>query len=199
MGEGHADREDEELVRSLRGGDQSAARELFRRHGKRLDELARKRVGGGLRRKLGASDIVQETWLSAIEDLDGFEDRGPGSFRAWLERILDCRAADQVKRHVRADKRSVRREQSRASGELGEMPAANATPSAVAAGREELETYARALTQLEADDRRVIELVRDHGKDFVAVGRAMERSPDAARKLYARAVVRLGLRVRGRP
>lgn len=190
-------RSDEELVRLVRVGDGDAARELFDRHAESLSRLARRRVVGGLRRKLGASDVVQETLLAAFQTLDGFEDRGPGSFRAWLERILDCRAKDQVKRHVVAGRRSVRREQSRASGVLDDHErASTASPSSVASHREETDALARALAAMEGDDRRVLELVRDHGKDFAVVGRAMERSSDAARKLYARAVVRLGRRVR---
>lgn len=192
-------RADEELVRRVRTGDVAAGRELFRRHEARLTELAQRRVRGGLRRKVGASDVVQETWLCAICDLDGFVDRGAGSFRAWLDRILDCRAADQVKRHVVAAKRSVRREQSGTSGAVGEAASPVATPSAAASDREEREVYTRALAGMDADDRRVLELARVLGQDFGAVGAAMGRSPEAARKQYARAVVRLGARVRRRP
>ena len=80
---------------------------------------------------------MQETYLAAFEGLDGFQDRGPGSFRSWLESILDHKASDQVKRHVAAQKRSAKREESQAAGDSRSSPVApGASPSVLVANDE---------------------------------------------------------------
>lgn len=188
---------DEDLVRRVLAGDQAAARALYERHEPLLRSRARRRLVGGLSRKVGASDIVQETYLAAFADLAAFEDRGPGSFRGWLEAVLDYRAKDEVRRHLGAEKRSVRREISRDPAVSDSGPVApGASPSAEAAGEEERTLVANAIEAMEGDDRLVLRLVHLEGKDFPEAARELGRSPDAARKLYARAVLRLGRRIR---
>jgi RNA polymerase sigma factor (sigma-70 family) len=168
------DADDEDLVRRLRSGDQRAA-------------------------ELGASDIVQETCASAFAGLDGFEDRGPGSFRRWLATILEHKAADEVKRHLRMG-RSARREVSAVAGapapeQHGDEP----TPS-VAAMRDEDEAALRsAIARLEGDHGAVLALVYRDGRDFADAARVMGRSPEAVRKLYGRAVLQLGREMRRSP
>jgi RNA polymerase sigma-70 factor, ECF subfamily len=188
---------DEELVRLVLAGDGTAARVLFERHEQVLRSRARRRLVGGLRRKVGASDIVQETYLSVFTDLTGFEDRGPGSFRRWLDTVLECRAKDEARRHVGAAKRSARREVSRPADVSDPGPRAwGDSPSVAAVKQEDREMLLRAITSMEGDDRRVLELVHLEGKGFADAGRALGRSTGAARKLYARAVLRLGKRIR---
>jgi RNA polymerase sigma-70 factor (ECF subfamily) len=183
--------DDEELVRLVRGGDRQAAAVLFARHDRLLQARA-KRFVGGLSRKVGPSDVLQETYLAAFRGLDGFEDQGPGSFRRWLEAIADHKAADQAKRHLRAG-RSVRREVSPDPSAMPLEPAGNQpSPSMAAARAEDDAALLRALDSLEDDDRTVLRLVGQEGRDYAATGEAMGRSPEAVRKLYGRAVLRLG-------
>jgi len=192
-----SDAVDEELARRARAGDQAAAAELYRRYAPQLRARVQRRLGGGIRRKVGASDVVQETCLAAFRDLDGFRDRGPGSFRRWLARIADCRADDEVRRWAGAERRAAGREESVGSaGAPPEPAAAGPTPSGEASDAEEREALVRAIRELAADDQLVLRLVGIEGRDFDEAGRALGRSPEAARKLYARAVVRLTARLR---
>jgi RNA polymerase sigma-70 factor (ECF subfamily) len=149
-----------------------------------------------MRRKLGESDLVQETYLAAFEDLDGFEDRGPGSFVRWLETVFRHQANDQVKRYVRAQKRSAKREVSTSAADAGPTES-GPSPSSQAVHNEEREALRRAIDAMTGDDRRVLELVHEKRTDFVEAGRAMGRSPEAVRKLYGRAVRRLSEQFRG--
>jgi RNA polymerase sigma-70 factor (ECF subfamily) len=191
---------DEDLVRRVLTGDETAARSLFGRYESLLHARTRRRLVGGVRRKLGASDVVQETYLAVFEDLARFEDRGPGSFRRWLETVHACREKDEVRRHAGAQKRSARREVSQEPGASRSGPAApQSSPSAVAAAAEERDILWRAIAGMEGDDRAVLELVHRDGRDFAQAGLALGRSADAARKLYARAVRRLGARMRRSP
>jgi RNA polymerase sigma-70 factor (ECF subfamily) len=188
---------DEDLVRRVLSRDERAAAALYARHERLLRARARRRLVGGMRRKIGESDIVQQTYVAAFEDLGDFEDRGPGSFRRWLERVLDFQVNDEVKRHVGAAKRSAHREVSQATGDPAADPAGpEPTPSVHAIAAEERAALAAAMRDLPDDDRRVLDLVHRQGTDFGEAGRAMGRSADAARKLYARAVVRLSQRMR---
>jgi RNA polymerase sigma-70 factor, ECF subfamily len=64
---------------------------------------------------------------------------------------------------------------------------------------EQAEALRRALARLPDDYRRVITLRYDDGQSFEEIGRLMERSPDAARKLWARAMERLRQEWEGAP
>jgi RNA polymerase sigma-70 factor (ECF subfamily) len=190
------DAEDETLVVLVRAGDERAARVLFSRHEPLLKARARRFVGG-IGRKVGASDVLQEAFLAAFQGLEGFEDQGPGSFRRWLESILNHKAADLVKRHVGAGRRSAKREVS--ASNVTPPRAADPSPSAAAASEEERAALRRAVEALEGDDRTVLDLVHLQGRDFAAASIAMRRSPEAVRKLYGRAVLRLGRSMRRDP
>jgi RNA polymerase sigma-70 factor, ECF subfamily len=62
------------------------------------------------------------------------------------------------------------------------------TPSASASAREEAGAIARAIAGLPADYRRVIELRSRENLRFHEIGRVLDRSPDAVRMLWFRAI-----------
>jgi len=101
---------DEDLVRRVRAGDESAARRLFERHLPALRTKARSRLPASLRGKVAESDVIQEAWLAAYLSIDDFEDRGDGSFVRWLRGIVERRVAREVRRHGGVAKRDARRE-----------------------------------------------------------------------------------------
>jgi RNA polymerase sigma-70 factor (ECF subfamily) len=57
--------------------------------------------------------------------------------------------------------------------------------------RERAQALQRALSQLPEEYRRVITLRHYEEQSFEEIGKQMERSTDAARKLWARAIERL--------
>jgi RNA polymerase sigma-70 factor (ECF subfamily) len=73
---------DDALLLRLRAGDRGAFAALVRRHGGALLRFARVFV----KSPALAEDLVQETWLAALEGLEGFQ--GKSSLRTWLFRIL---------------------------------------------------------------------------------------------------------------
>ena len=89
--------EDALLVGRLREGDEAAFRELVGRMHRGLLRLAAAFVGS----PEAAEEVVQETWLAVVAQIDGFE--GRSSLRTWIGTILCNRART---RGVR-DKRSV--------------------------------------------------------------------------------------------
>src|SRR5262245_57556242 len=171
---------DEELVRRMRAGDAAAARLLFERHLPALRAKARARLPGALRGKLGASDVVQEAYLSALLSLPNFEDRGDGSFKAWLRTILERRLANEIRDAVGTAKRDARREVriptgTGGAGAAGEQP----SPSEEAMAEEDAARLRAAREGLTPDQRTVIALVHDEGLTLAKAGERMGRSADA--------------------
>jgi RNA polymerase sigma-70 factor (ECF subfamily) len=85
------------LLNALRDGDETAFADLVDRYHGPLKRLAR---------TFGATDavaeeIVQETWLGALQGLDRFEERS--SIKTWLFTILK----NQARRRAAREKRSV--------------------------------------------------------------------------------------------
>ncbi len=74
---------DRALAQAVIGdGDESAFRALYRRHTPRLYQFVLRLVGGV---ETDAEDIVQETWLRAVEHLDEF--RWESRLSTWLSGI----------------------------------------------------------------------------------------------------------------
>ena len=72
---------DAELVQRTRARDEVAIRIIMQSNNRRLYRLAR----GILRNDGEAEDVVQETYVRAFTNLDGF--RGDSSLATWLARI----------------------------------------------------------------------------------------------------------------
>ncbi|SPE60049.1 RNA polymerase sigma factor [Verrucomicrobia bacterium] len=72
---------DSDLVVLAKAGDLAAFESLMTRHEQRVYSLAMRM----LRQEQDAEDVTQQTFLSALENLDGF--RGDASFSTWLLRI----------------------------------------------------------------------------------------------------------------
>ena len=99
---------------------------------------------------------------------------------------------DELRRWHGSQKRDPRRE--RAVDGLSERSAPMAlgpSPSLVAIRNEEAQRLRAALLLLAPDHRSVIALLHDRGLSLADAAIALERSPEAVRKLYARAVERL--------
>lgn len=84
------------LVARLRAGDRQAFAALVARHGGALLRLARTFV----KVPAVAEEVVQDTWLAALDGLAGFE--GRASLRTWLFRILANRARTRAVKEGRS-------------------------------------------------------------------------------------------------
>lgn len=183
---------DEELVSRILRGDREAEQALCVRHAEVLRVLARRRLPPAVRRKVAESDVIQDAYLTAFTRLRDFEDRGSGSFLAWVKGIVDLKAREAVRQYAGTGKRAVAREVTKgARGDTNGFPGRSPPPSQEAMGREAEALLRRAMAQLPEDYRTVLRLVYEEGQSFEEVAPRMGRSRDAVRVLYGRALARV--------
>ena len=84
---------DAELVHRAKAGELDAFETLTTRYEQRVFSLAMRM----LRQEQDAEDVTQQTFLSALENLDGF--RGDASFATWLFRIATHAALRVIRKH----------------------------------------------------------------------------------------------------
>ena len=96
-----ADVSDEALVRRLLAGDEWAGEGLAKRHCIALMRYLQRLV----RSELVAEELHQQTWTSALENLEKFDvTSGGGGFKAWLYRIATNKAHDHWRSQGREKK-----------------------------------------------------------------------------------------------
>lgn len=86
---------EQQLIASLRGGDEEAFDELVTRHHSALIRMA---MGYVADREV-AEEVVQDTWMAVIEGLGRFE--GRSSLRTWIFGIMIHKAKDRGVREKR--------------------------------------------------------------------------------------------------
>src|SRR5262245_5167631 len=111
-----ADPDTEELLRRSQAGDRHARGALLQRHRKRLKRMVSLRLDRRLAARLDPSDLVQEALAEADRRLDDYARDRPVPFYPWLRQLAWDRLADAHRRHLRAGRRSVTRED---AGPLG--------------------------------------------------------------------------------
>src|SRR5438552_17224813 len=103
--------ETEELVRRAGAGDDEARRLLLTRYQERLRQMIAVRMDRRLLPRLDPSDVVQDALADACEQLADYLQERPLPFYPWLRQIAFDRLIALHRRHVRAGKRSVLREE----------------------------------------------------------------------------------------
>jgi RNA polymerase sigma-70 factor (ECF subfamily) len=183
-------------LEDAQGGSREALGEALEACRAYLLLVANRELDSALQAKGGASDLVQETFLDAQRDFARFTGRSASELRAWLRQILLNNLANFARQYRGTDKRQLNREVALAGGAVsGAEPlkpfATTPSPSTQLMGRERVEQLFAALRRLPDDYRRVIEMRYQHGESFAEIARAMDRSENAVRKLWFRAVERL--------
>jgi RNA polymerase sigma-70 factor, ECF subfamily len=186
-----------ERFQEARQGSTDARGELLEGCRAYLLLIANTDLASDLRAKVGASDLVQETFLAAHQDFSRFRGRSEGELLAWLRSILLGTLSDFSRRYCQTAKRKLAREVPLDGSQM--VRAADAllvaddlpSPSLAAVAQEEAQAVDDALARMPPDYVEVIVLIhRDHCS-FSEAAEAMGRSVDAVRRLWTRAVERL--------
>jgi len=180
-------------LRRAREGSPEALGELLDTCGERLLALIRLRLGARLRRDVESRDVLQATFLKALERFDQFEGSGSRTLIGWLAAI----ARNEIRDRAKYQQRQPRDARARVSWR-SDLPVAASVTSAVS--RIELHDKTRALEaallELAEDHREVLLLRQFEELSFAEIGERMGRSADAARMLYARALAALTVKMR---
>lgn len=144
-----------------------------------------------LKAKLGASDLVQETFMEAQLLFHRFQGCTTADLLAWLRAILLNKAGTLSRQYLGTLKRQIKRETALDGGQGFDLAGDTSTPSQLLVRREEQEAVAKALARLPDHYRAVIVWRQWEGVAFEEIARRLDRGVDAARMLWWRAIERL--------
>lgn len=159
--------------------------------------IANEVIGPELRAKLGASDLVQDTFLEAQRHLGGFRGRTGAELRAWLRKILECRLANIRRSYLDTEKRAAGREVTletlldRSNGAAESLACRRPSPSSHAVRSEWAQALDRALARLPEHYRQAVAWRHHEQLSWDEIGRRMGCTADAARKVWSRAIQQL--------
>ncbi len=159
--------------------------------------IANEVIGSRLQAKLGASDLVQETFVEAQRHLAAFRGRTQAELHAWLRKILECRLANLRRSYLATEKRAVGREVAietmlAASDGNGEVLASRApSPSNHAIQSELTRALVQALVCLPERYQQAVAWRHQEQLSWDEIGQRMGCTADAVRKVWSRAIRQL--------
>jgi RNA polymerase sigma-70 factor (ECF subfamily) len=183
----------ERLLQAARNGDRHAMNQIIDECRDYLLLVANQEIDSAIQAKLGASDLVQQSLAEIPSHLAQFRGNSREEFLAWLRQILMNDLQDARRRFKASSRRDVSREQSIFDSKGNERPIADdlLTPSSQAMHDEQAQVLQAAMAQLPPRQQQIIQLRNWSRKSFVEIGQQLEISPDAARKMWYRAIVKL--------
>ncbi len=185
----------EAAIAAARQGSRRTLGSLFEECRNYLLLIANRSLGESIQAKIGASDLVQETFLQAHQIFDRFDGSSQKELLAWLVHILEFKRAQTVRRYVKTEMRNVSRELPieivEASLVHDNRRLTGQSPDSAVGQSEKLERFKAALERLPANYRVAIELRGLREKSFSELANEMHRSEGAVRKIWIRAVQRL--------
>lgn len=178
-----------QLLDRARRGDEDALNRLFARHLKPLQRWARGRLPRTVRDVADTDDLVQQTLLQTFKTIHAFEPCRAGALQAYLRQAVLNRIRDELRRKGRRPDRADIDDVQLEGGQ---------SPLEEAIGREGVERYERALTRLKPMEREAIIGRVEMGYSYAELAEALgSPTPEAARKVAQRALVRLAEEMKG--
>ena len=178
-------------------GNAEAVDQLLADHRQRLIRMIDARMDPRMLQRVDASDVVQETMAVAANRLPQYLCERPIPFYPWLRQIAWQKLVDLQRRHVQADKRSVRHEVTlrlpdESHIKLADRLIASGPSPSVQLMRSELRRRLRAaLDQLKTQDREVLVLLYLEQLSIQEVAAVVGLSDRAVTMRHLRALERL--------
>jgi RNA polymerase sigma factor (sigma-70 family) len=171
------------LLRRAQTGDPSALDALLTRYRPRLRQWAHHRLPRWARGLAETDDLVQETMVKAVRNLDAFVADSENGFQNYLRLAIGNAIRDEVRKAKRRPP-------------LIELDASlesdGPSPLERAIGRRRLARYETALAQLSQEDREAVVARLEFGFTHSELAAALgKRTPDAARKACQKAIAQL--------
>jgi RNA polymerase sigma-70 factor (ECF subfamily) len=191
--------ETDALLARLKQGDQGALAELFSQHQAALRRMIDVRLDPRLNGRVSASDVLQETYLDALQRAQHYFKRPEMPFFVWLRLIAGQRLVDVHRHHLGAKMRNAGQEISLNLGGMGTNSACLAahllgnftSPSQACERIELLGKVEDALESLDPIDREVLSLRHFEELSNAETAAVLGIEKAAASKRYVRALERL--------
>lgn len=189
-----------DLLERARSADRQAVEDLFTLHRERLRRMVELRMARPLRKRLDASDVVQEAFLEAAQRLPAYLADNSMPFFLWLRFLTRQKLAALHRHHLGTRARDPRLEVVLLEGTLPEATtdalAAQllgqlSSPSHAAAKAEMRLRLADALNRLDPQEVEILALRHFEQLSNAEVGCELGIAPPAASKRYIRALTRL--------
>ena len=171
------------LLERARAGDEEALSEVFARSIPPLKRWARGRLPGWVRGSIDTDDLVQDTVIATLRQIDVFEYRADAALQAYLRQAVMNRIRNEIRRATRHP----------APAPIDSRPEdPSPSPLEVLVGKQTLEAYDAALAQLSEEEREAVVGRVELGLGYAELARAMNKpTADAARMAVARALVKV--------
>jgi RNA polymerase sigma-70 factor, ECF subfamily len=159
--------------------------------------VANEVIGPALQAKVGASDLVQDTFLEAQRHLGVFRGRTKAELRGWLRKILECRLANIRRSYLETEKRATRKEVAietlvtETDGTDDALACRLPSPSSHLLRSEWIATLEQALQRLPEHYRQTVAWRHHEHLPWEEIGRRMDCTAEAARKVWSRAIQQL--------
>jgi RNA polymerase sigma factor (sigma-70 family) len=176
----------EQLVQQAAAGDRQAQGLLLMRYRYFIQRAVRERLGQSLRRRESTSDVEQDVALEILRSLKNQQWRGKSAFLGWLRRVVVGEVIDVARYH------GAKRRQAKDDVTFSEALAAPVRQSVETwlDERRQLAELERRLDTLPANQAEALVLFHQ-GHTHAEIGEILGCSPEAARKLVARARAKL--------
>lgn len=186
----------EEMAHSFQSGSEADLCALVETYRDYLLSVARSRLPKDLAVKVAPSDVVQETMLQAAQNIQQFRGTTDEELRQWLQTIIMRNVIDAHRHYRRVSKRDLSREIPLDQSNSNHSPTQaligrEESPSARLRRSESAKALQAAISRLSMEYQLVIRQHSFEKKGFEEIGKSLNRSADAARKLWARAVQKL--------
>lgn len=192
-----------ELITRCKAGDEAARATLVDGFYPAVRDAVHRELALDLRRgrswlaaQFSTGDIVQEVFLGALRDLDGFHSDDENAFKSFITTMVRHRLLDALRYHEAGRRDAKRAGRGLNVSVLG--PVSDATsPTAAAARSEEVTAVNKALESLQPRDRALIEQRFVANKTYAEIAEALGIvSEGAARKAVAASQARLLIQLR---
>jgi len=191
-------REEKDLLERAKQGDREAVGGLLDQHRSRLRRMVVVRMDPRLGARVDPSDVIQETFVVAVDRLGDYLAQPSLPFYVWLRQIALGRLIDLHRRHLVAKRRNIDREEplelpDASAAELAGQLAASAVEPLRRILREEVRARIHAtIARLGRTDREILVLRHLEELDLSHCAAVLGISEEAVRKRYLRALAHIG-------
>lgn len=179
-----SEHEIQQLLKHALAGDKAAMGSLLQGYRPLLAAMAREQLPGDLKPRIGESDVVQASCLSAIRSFENFVGNEPAEFIAWLKTIHQQNLKDIKRDHIGRENRSIHRETH--DPDLLIPDGNQRTASGWTILHEDRQAVLAALSKLPQNQAQVIRMRHMDGMKLKQIAEEIQRTPAAVAGLLKR-------------